>query len=205
MKKLQSKIERACREIFPEREIYLLFSAEIPEQYRPQRILGFTGRGFDLILREQIGRRWCGRGSVIVLSEHAAAAEVRWSRGNSPQKIWTRRELWKAAAHELAHVAGRQILPGEISDDAPDFVEVVRGGLASFCADPPAFPRELEIPWADHDAAFFRLALHAAHRIRAVAGEWLPGCDWFNPRQYGLCSREEIGRASCRERVYVQV
>lgn len=191
MTSFREQLEKAARAILPERRVYVLFASQLPKQYRPRGCFGLTGRGLDLVLRDTIGATWQGRGAVIVLDENQAQCYVRECQPFAPEAITARRELWKAAAHEVGHVAGRLVLPSEIEDDDPGFRDVVGGALFDFCANPPPIAVACLIPWEGHDGRFIRLLFHAAHRVRLAASEWIPYCGWFDPRQYGLTSRED--------------
>ncbi len=189
---LRERIERACRAILPERPCYVLWNDELPQQYQAGGCFGLTGRGFDLLFREQIGRRWRGRRRVIILDRRGTRRHIIWTlRTASPVRVWTRRTLWQAASHELSHVASLPLLESETTDDAPDLTRATSDALGAMAAAPPTYAEDRPIQWQGHDGQFLRLLLHCAHRIKPLAGEFLPGDCWLDPHKYGLASRED--------------
>jgi hypothetical protein len=190
------RIENVVRQLLPERRVYVLFASKLPQQYRPRGCFGMTGRGLDLVLRDAIGRKWKGRGAVMVLDEDQARWFAREFHPFLLEAIAAPRELWKAAAHELAHIAGRTILPSEETAEDPGFCEVVDRTLSEFCANSPPVALVCPVPWEGHDGQFIRLLFHTAHRVRLAAGDWIGFADWFDSQQYGLPSREDQYRAA---------
>jgi len=190
--KLRARIERVCRVVLPERRVYVLLDSQLAPEFRPKGCFAFTSRGLDLVLRNAIGRRWSGRGAAFVLCPSEAAIHARLSHRLGSEAIRARREAWKSAAHEVAHIVGRPLLPSDEveGEEVVEFQTVVSDALASFCTNPPGSSVDQAVPWLGHDGRFIRALFHVAHRVRRAAGEWLPHGGWFSPRLYGVKSRD---------------
>jgi len=140
-----------------------------------------------MALRGHLEKRWAGRGPAMILNDRAAFHFVKAARSGRPVIHW-RRELLRAAVHELAHIVSRPLLPGELDDNLPRAEEKIKC-LRACCSltTPPAI--ETPCPWENHSADFIRIAQHAGHRMQSAVGFFLPR-EWVNTRDYGLDSGE---------------
>jgi len=196
MRRWQRRIEAACRAVFPQRTIYVVSASSVPERYRPRGTFGITGRGLDLIFRQEIGERWVGRGAVILLNPSEAVSYAKLLIGNPA--INARRILWRTAAHEASHIADRPILPSEEKDEdlQPKADDISSALLAEFCAVESPLAVLEPVAWHDHDARFFRLLFHVAHRIMPFVDVHLCRYDWADTLQYALPSSDYKYRAA---------
>ena len=189
-KGLRQTIESTCQVLLPGRPVYVLLSREVPRHFRPNGASGLTGRGLDLVLRASIGGRWRCRGAVILLNDIEIRGYSREIHRAGPMRIHARRETWKVVAHEIAHLALREILPSELDENPnPILTSAFADNLTEFCTTTP-LAVEQPVPWIGHDGVFIRTLFHVAHRVRELAGEWLPCNTWFSPFRYGLYGAE---------------
>jgi len=188
-------LEKIAKAILPERPLYILRASKIPQEFRPVGALALAGRHLDMTLRDYI-KPWRGRRGVVLLNDLELTSWIKAMYRCGPRRIYKRRETLMVLAHEVAHVAERPILESEKDDNLdPVFSKAITASLTEFCAEPP-MTASASCPWAGHGGDFIRTLFHAAHRVRQVAGEWLPRSGWFDPRMYNLPSREDEYRSA---------
>ena len=151
--------------------VYVLWATELPPaDWRPGiAAICFRNNG-DADYRTVIGDRWRGRGLVIgvclrTIRTDALALRPHWPR--VPIRRLFDRMLLSTFAHELAHVA-RDCNPPKPDDPLPEpstkLADVLQV-LAAAGADFSPGTMGGYVPFAAHDARFFRAACHVGHRL----------------------------------------
>jgi hypothetical protein len=186
------QIERVLRGLVPGQQIYVLFSTQVPERFRPKNVFGLTCKGLDVALHESLGKRFTKRGRVIILDCAMCRSFAFAARPLIREVLTTRRQLLQTAGHELAHIVIDLDLPGE---ETPQFAAIAKFAMEKFAAAPAPRPAEQPIPWTDHNGRFFRVVLHIAHRMRSHVRDWLPYDGWIFPEAYGLSRERQYAAA----------
>ncbi len=125
---------------------------------------GYHANALDILLRDDIGAAWQGRGPCLVLNDVAMKEDC----GSD-----IRDQFLTTAVHELAHILEQNELgygePG--IDFTPNRVLFERFRLAYQMARPIPVEQQPK-KFIFHSERFYRVALHLHHRANE-AGEWL--------------------------------
>jgi hypothetical protein len=149
---------------------------------------GYTLNWLDLILQDQLGSAWRGRGPCIVANDIA----MRQDLGNDIESTFLATVL-----HELAHVFERDMRYGPALDASPARMQFEGLRLAQIISEP--------VPESDHartihqhDLRFIRALLHLRHRAERHGVRLAPGilfndgpAVYITPIEYRLALEDE--------------
>jgi hypothetical protein len=187
-KRLREQIEKACRAILPERQIYVIFASQSPRDLVPVDAWGYTYHSADLAFRNHLKDtgRWRGRGAAFFVNDRMLWRYVYPMVGR--RFVHWRREVACTAAHEMVHIVERSFLPSDLDETAMS--EQPSSILRSWCATQNTLPlpEYAPISWNDHGGVFLRLMLHTARRLQKQLDFYIPECGVLDTDQYGIGS-----------------
>lgn len=118
---------------------------------------GYTSGTLDLLLKEEIGEAWQGRGPCIVVNDGLMLAEF----GEESLAA----DINGIVPHELAHVLSREQLVTPWANPQPQHLSEHRQHVAKQVATDKGPPR---VPWTGHELPFIRAFLHLAWRAEQI-------------------------------------
>lgn len=155
--------EELCRRVAPDDlaglTLYVVAQSAIRESFGEARATyGYTLSRLDLILRDQIGHAWRGRGPCIVVNDLALAEDF----GDC---VLT--NFLATALHELAHVFERGMTFDEMPELNPARL-IFEGLVVARAMDEPTPNTERPQRFLQHDDRFLRAVLHLRHRANEL-------------------------------------
>ena len=193
--RFRRNIEAACRAIFPERTIYVLFESEIPRDLVCISAVAYCGRHLDLIFRSLLEsqNRWVGRGAALVVGDRTLWKHAKYATSYNVAAHW-RRLLFHMAAHELSHIVLRPITENEKSTSGGFESLAAFVSTKTWCAKDQAPAIADPVPWLGHDGPFLRTVQHVGFRMQQHVDFWLP-LQWVDSTIYALSSETAYQRA----------
>ena len=160
--RVESNLSQAhdlCRRVAPidlsDVPLYILPSSRLTAKLGAARgCFGFTTGTLDMLLRDEIGDAWQGRGPCIVINDQMILSEL------GDQHLAA--DFCGIVLHELAHVLIRPELFTEWKDPVPEQLDAKVRQLANHLA----IDREPTRPWDGHGLSFIRVCLHLAWRAK---------------------------------------
>jgi hypothetical protein len=155
--------EDLCRRVAPNDlaglPLYVVAQSAIRETFGEARATyGYTLSRLDLILRDQIGPAWQGRGPCIVVSDLALAEDF----GD-----FVPTNFLATALHELAHVFERGMTFAEEPELSTARL-IFDGLVVARAMDEPVPNTERPQRFLQHDDRFLRAVLHMRHRANGL-------------------------------------
>lgn len=120
---------------------------------RANGCFGYTSGTLDLLLRDEIGDAWQGRGPCIVVNDELMLSEF----GEESLAA----DINGIVLHELAHVLSREQLVTPWENPQPEHLRSHAQQVANHVAADKGPPR---VPWTGHELPFIRAFLHLTWR-----------------------------------------
>jgi hypothetical protein len=179
---LCTKAEALCRQIAPrdlgDTPLYIVPQSWVPADLGGNSVAdGFTSPSLDLYMRDIIGPAWRGRGPCMVVNDIDLC-------DGQPNALDIESAFCGIVLHELAHILMRPA-PFKARPDAEP-AKIMFESLVVGHAVATEQPADAEAkPFAGHEAAFIRVALHLRHRVDQ-AGMLVPLFYYCAGSYYGL-------------------
>lgn len=177
---IRDRAEALCRVLVAGESVYVLLASEFGPDYLHPDVGGFALRNLDLIARDVIGSRWCGRGPAFVVNDVTLLADHDPDHPGD-----TEHRFLIVALHELAHCLTWR----RETDSPPIEAETVtrrRVQLAEINREPAETTTPGLPPWHLHGGDFTRACCHLSHRVARLG--------WNIPPS-ALCAGERYGLA----------